>query len=387
MRLRIAVVALVFGLGAACRKDVASSPGRVAVAVDLQARAVAADEARLERIELRSSQLSAFAGHDVTMHAVVWTPPGFDPDAGHPALYYVHGFGGTPAKAAARVTPGLEAVPTPTAPRFVVVFLDGSHALGHHVFADSASMGPWGTALTEELIPAIDRRYGTPKDARGHFLAGHSSGGWSSLWVMISHPEQFGGVWSTAPDPVDFRDFVGVDIYTFENAYRSPVGRTVYLEYRDGEPIRSLQDYVEDERARRPVGGQFYSFDAVFSPRRDGEPRPLFDRESGAVDRSVAEAWRSWDISWLLRTQWAQRAGGLQGKLHVIVGTEDTYGLQRPAQLLADELSRVGSDAEFVFVPGRDHGDLYDPHPDYYPDGLWAKIEREVGAASRSGRK
>ena len=48
-------------------------------------------------------------------------------------------------------------------------------------------------------------------DPRASFVGGHSSGGWSSLWLQVAYPETFGGVWSTSPDPVDFRDWQGTN--------------------------------------------------------------------------------------------------------------------------------------------------------------------------------
>ena len=91
--------------------------------------------------------------------------------------------------------------------------LDPSCPRGHHVFADSANNGPVGQALVEEFLPELDRQYRTVGKPAARFLTGHSSGGWSSLWLQVTYPEVFGGVWSTAPDPVDFRDYQQVNLY------------------------------------------------------------------------------------------------------------------------------------------------------------------------------
>ena len=378
----LAVIVVVLG----CRKgDPDSNAVPEPTRVDVRERAAASTTPRLELVELRSDRLSTFAEREVKLRAIVLTPPHFDPDDGLPALYFVHGFGGTPERLGAIQWRRIAKAQGADKERLLRVFLDGSHPQGHHVFADSATMGPWGTALVTELLPAIEHRYGTVAAAGGRFITGHSSGGWASLWVQISHPETFGGVWSTAPDPVDFRDFVGVDIYTFENMYRTPVGKTVQLEWKAGKPTKSLREFVEWELETSHGAGQFHSFDAVFSPRGpEGEPLRLFDRASGEIDRDVAKAWADWDISRLLRTEWKTRQAGLSGKLHVIVGTEDTYGLHRSARLMADALQGVGSDAEFVFVAGRDHSDLYAPHDQHYPRGLLAHIEGQATAQHRS---
>ncbi len=94
----------------------------------------------------------------------------------------------------------------------IYVVLDPNCRLGHHVFADSANNGPCGRALIEELIPYIETKYRGIGTGQARFVTGHSSGGWSSLWLQITYPDDFNGVWSTSPDPVDFRDFQRIDL-------------------------------------------------------------------------------------------------------------------------------------------------------------------------------
>lgn len=335
---------------------------------------------------LRSSILSADAGGDVDIRAMVFVPPGHT-DERLAVNYVIHGFGGDHERSAARIGPMVErALAAGTAPPMIYVFLDASHRTGHHVFADSANNGRWASALVTEFIPALEAKFGAVATTNGRFVSGHSSGGWASLWLMVSHPQVFGGVWSTAPDPVDFRAFTGVDIYAFENMYESAAGEDVML-MRDGERWTvSLREYLAHEVADAPTSGQFYSFDAVFSPRGDNGPLPLFDRKTGIIDRDVAEAWKRFDISYQLRTRWADVGAALEGKLHITVGTLDTFGLDAGVRLLDQELDRLGSDAEFVYVPGRNHFDLYDPQPELYPDGLIARMAQEMNASYEAGR-
>ena len=90
---------------------------------------------------------------------------------------------------------------------FIRVLMTGECKWGHHVYADSETNGPRGQAVIEELIPRIDEMFRTVADPRARMVGGHSSGGWSSLWLQVRYPDAFGGVWSTSPDPVDFRDY------------------------------------------------------------------------------------------------------------------------------------------------------------------------------------
>ena len=94
----------------------------------------------------------------------------------------------------------------------VHVFLDASFTTGHHVFADSVNNGPWGRALTEEFIPHLEKQFRLIPKTSARFLTGHSSGGWSTMWLEVNYPDVFGGTWSTSPDPVDLHSFTGIDV-------------------------------------------------------------------------------------------------------------------------------------------------------------------------------
>lgn len=341
----------------------------------------------MQPLSIRSERLSAFAGHEVRLEAIVMTPPDFHPDRGWATHYVVHGFGGSARSLATRYGGQvLRRIEDGDAPPLLRVFLDANHPMGHHVFADSANTGPWGSALVEELIPAIEARYGAIPEARARFVSGHSSGGWSSLWLQVAYPESFGGVWSSAPDPVDFRDFTGIDLYRFHNMYTDPDGDPVPLVWDGKKVVMTFEAYTRREVARGRVGGQIYSFDAVFSPRgEDGQPRFVFDRDTGRIDREVALAWKPYDIRLKVKQAWPRLEPLLRSKLHVIVGTEDTFGLQGAVRLLDEELAALGSDAQIIYVEGRDHGDLFDPHPELYPRGLLARIEDEMWASFSAG--
>ncbi|MGH7785036.1 MAG: alpha/beta hydrolase-fold protein, partial [Candidatus Binatia bacterium] len=165
-------------------------------------------------IEFESPMLSAFWGRPIKMQATVILPPSYDKEKTrkYPTVYNVSGYGGTHLNAlrgaAAREKEMLEG----TRPEMINVYLEAQVPLGHSVWADSVNNGPWGTALEKEFIPYLEKQFRMDAKPSGRFLTGHSSGGWSTLWVMITHPDFFGGTWSTSPDPVDFRNFTGPDI-------------------------------------------------------------------------------------------------------------------------------------------------------------------------------
>ena len=85
----------------------------------------------------------------------------------------------------------------------------------------------------------------------------------------------------------------------------------------------------------------------------------LFDRDTGGIDPEVQKAWQRYDISHLLVTNWKTLGPKLHGKIHVVVGTADNFHLEEAVYLLRDTLKKLGSDATFEIVEGRDHMDLY----------------------------
>lgn len=154
------------------------------------------------------------------------------------------------------------------------MLLDESSPTGTHEFADSVNNGPWGQALTTELIPYLESNYRMDAKANARFLQGHSSGGWATLWLQTRYPTLFGGTWSTSPDSSDFHDFTGPDLYApHANLYRKPDGSPYPLVRDKGKVLATIEQFAKLEQTMGPYGGQLASFEWVFSPRGpDGRP-------------------------------------------------------------------------------------------------------------------
>lgn len=322
------------------------------------------DSKWVKEVAVRSELLSRFHGREVLERAAVALPRSYHdhPDRRYPVIYEVSGFGGS-LTGMARAFAREPRVPAEGEVEFIRVLLSGECKWGHHVYANSATNGPRGDALIQETIPEIDRRFRTVAAPTARFVTGHSSGGWSSLWLQVAYPDTFGGVWSISPDPVDFRDFSGVDLYADPplSLYADPQGKPRPIARRGGEPVLWMKDFcrVDDVLGR---GGQMRSFEAVFSPRGpDGQPLRLWDRTTGRIDPEVAKAWRKHDIRLVLDENWPHLGPKLQGKLHVITGELDTFYLEGAVKLLAEDLRRLASDAEVEIVPGADHGSVFTP--------------------------
>ncbi|ATB59226.1 enterochelin esterase [Xanthomonas citri pv. fuscans] len=336
-----------------------------------------------------STSLSTFWGRPVSLRARVLTPPGYNPKAAtrYPTVYVTHGFGGNYNRFAGSIASTWSLMAARQMPPMIWVFLDQSTPTGTHEFADSVNNGPWGTALTEELIPALERQYKMDGKASGRFLNGHSSGGWATLWLQTRYPKLFGGTWSTSPDSSDFRDFTGPDLYAPNaNVYRSADGSQFPLIRDHGKVLADLETFAKLERVLGPYGGQLTSFEWVFSPRgADGRPLPMFDRDTGKVDPAVVAYWRThYDISARVAAQWPTLKPDLDGKIHLIVGTADTFYLDGAAHQFQAVLDGLGARSDFRYLEGRTHFDLYTEGDDN--DALMKKIAAEMYAVARPKR-
>lgn len=284
---------------------------------------------RIKHFQFVSPALSEFHGFEYTMNAGVLLPVDHDPEQRYPVLYSVTGFGGThrsiygwEARAAGSILD-----------QCIVVVPDASNLYGHSVFCNSPSIGPWGDALVNELIPALEEQYGGAGPAHRH-VTGGSSGGWSSLWLQVAYPEAFAACWSHVPDPIDFHDFQQINLYepledgSPRNMFVDEAGELRPLA-RNGERILlTYKDFVQREHVLNP-GGQIRSFEGTFSPlAEDGTPRRVFDVETGVIDHEAAQAWRRFDISHILLTQWELLEPRLDGKIHVWAGTQDNFFLE-----------------------------------------------------------
>ena len=360
-------------------------PWQMTSAPDLQAAAPDA-RAHTKPIDRVSTVLSAFWGRPIHMRGWVLTPPGYETsgNAHFPTVYYTHGFGGSEERLINTLVGVHLDMVKGQMPPMIWVFLDESGPTGTHEFADSVNNGPWGKALTTELIPALESHYRMDAKASGRFLTGHSSGGWATLWLQINYPKLFGGTWSTSPDPVDFHDFSGVNLYApHANVYRRPDGTLWPLERLNGKVQGTFEDSVRLERVLGAYGGQMSSYEWVFSPRNDdGRPALLFDRDTGTVDPAVAAYWRDhYDIAHRLQADWPKLKPDLEGKIHVMVGTADTYYLEGAVHRLQAVLDGLHAKTDFRYLPGKTHADLYMQGDD--PRALLKQISWEMYAVAR----
>ncbi|HLN33456.1 MAG TPA: alpha/beta hydrolase [Gemmataceae bacterium] len=318
------------------------------------------ESVRVKLVDIESKLLSEFNGRPTHLRAAVLLPKSYaaEQNKRYPIVYEIPGFGGTHAMAAFALTRGATDV---AGVETLHVVLDPSCRWGHSVFADSDNNGPCGKALIEELIPHIEKQFRALGRPSARFVAGHSSGGWSSLWLQVTYPDFFGGVWSTAPDPIDFRDFLRTNLYQpGANLFVDEAGKQRPLARSHGKTLFLCKPF-SDMEVVMGHGGQLVSFEAVFGPRGpDGKPAQLWNRQTGAIDIAIAKTWERYDIRMLLENNWQTLGPKLAGKVHVYVGSEDMFFLEGPVRFLKESLGKLGSDAVIEIFPGKDHGTLMD---------------------------
>lgn len=346
------------GYSAVLRRQISGSEsGDIDLRIDKVVDAKPFQESeRIKLVEIPSPLLTKFHKRPMNLRAAVVLPKGYDehPSQKYPAYYWIGGFGSDHTGANYMSRQWNE---TGCDDRIMRVVLDPLCYGGHHAFADSDNNGPVGRALVEELIPHLEQTYRLVSSPSARFLGGHSSGGWSSLWLQVTYPDYFGGTWSIAPDPVDFRDFQRINLYAPKsNMYVDEQGEKRPLARADNAQV--VIWYEDFARMEVPYGegGQLRSFEWVFSHKgADGLPEPLYNREAGEVNPAVAESWKRYDIRLILDGNWPTLGPKLAGKIHVFMGDKDTFYLEGATKLLKESMTKLGSDAVIEIEPNKNH--------------------------------
>lgn len=318
-------------------------------------------------VEIPSPMLSAALGRSVVHRAGVALPPAyFDPGADRrfwPVIYVIPGFGGDETDAMRWAGLLSDPAMSESLPQAIFIVLDPNDPLGHHGFVDGENVGPRGTALVEEFIPWLDRRFRTVSRPSARMLHGHSSGGWSSLWLQLEHPEIFGSCFSSAPDPVDFSAFGTVDLNRDENLFVDAEGNSrasmrTPLSADLDRVLMTIEEEAAMERAIAPggtSGEQWSAWNAMFSgfDASTGRPTKGIDLQSGRIDRGIIDRqWSRYDILARLQREPEIVAPILVERVRLICGDRDCYYLDRAVMNLARALESACEDLDLAHGPG-----------------------------------
>jgi hypothetical protein len=253
-------------------------------------------------------------------------------------------------------------------PRVVLVYVQNANPYYDDSYVvDSANVGPYGSAINDELIPMLEKKYRGIGQGWARATYGGSTGGWEALATQVFYPDFYNGAYVACPDPVDFHAYQNVDLYGEPNAFwrKGEFGQVPIP--GDRKPDGSIIALTGDEYAYELVLGthgrsteQWDIWQAVFSPAgEDGYPAQIIDPITGAIDKKVLAYWHDhYDLTAILKRDWPTLGPKLEGKLHIAVGDGDTYFLNNAVHILDKQLQETRnphSDATFQYGPGMPH--------------------------------
>ena len=311
-----------------------------------------ADTAQVKRFRIQSRILSEWWGHPIFIGATVLLPRDYEKDtaARYPAVYFQGHFS---TAAPAGFGRGGEFdkywMADGTPPMIYITLQHPSPYYDDSYAVNSENNGPYGDAIIQELIPEIERRFRVVTEPWGRILSGGSTGGWIALAHQIFYPDFYGGTFSLCPDGVDFRYHQIVNIYEDANAYFIDRGWTKTDRPNQRRPDGAIQSMMKDENWYELVvgdksrsGGQWDIWEATFSPvGPDGYPKRLWDKRTGVIDKTVAQAWKKYDLRHMLETQWTRLGPKVAHKINVYMGDMDSYYLNNALELMNDFLKKA----------------------------------------------
>jgi hypothetical protein len=330
------------------------------------------DSEHVKHFKIRSALLSRFWGRDVYLGADVLLPHGYD---AHPTQRYPMelAVGHFPRRNPHSFSEALDNDfsqwwVSGEADRFISVqvrnenpFYDDSYNV------NSANLGPYGDAINRELMSEVDARFRTIGQRWARTVWGGSTGGWIAAASLLLYPDVFGGAWSGYPDSLDFRAHQVINVYDDENAYyhqstwhqvprpsaRAESGDTIWTNGQENHFEGAV-----GTRARSQ--GQWDIWAAVFGPQgRDGYPADIWNKATGQIDHTVAEAWRAFDLSEQVAQRWSTIGQDVAGRLCVYVGTEDTYFLNGGVRFFEQTVASLpgpAPDFQFIYGTAQPHG-------------------------------
>ena len=327
---------------------------------------VPAETENVKRIKIQSAILTKWWGQPMYLGATVLLPKDYSthPEAKYP-IVYEHGHFSLRAPRVGS-DPAWNADGTP---RMIIAtvqhpspYYDDSYGV------NSENNGPYGDAITQELMPAVEAKFRVIGQPWARLLTGGSTGGWISLAHQVFYPDLYGGVWSLCPDGVDFRYHQIVNVYSDTNAYFFDRGWMKVDRPTQRKPDGNIVAMMKDENWYELAsgdhtrgGGQWDIWEATYGPvGTDGYPKPIWNKQTGVIDHQVANYWKEhYDLRYMLQTKWATLGPKLANKLNVYVGDADSYFLNMGVHLLTDFLNTTAAPTrwtgETVFQPMAPH--------------------------------
>jgi len=327
------------------------------------------DDPYVKYVKIQSNLLTRFHGRPIYLRAGLILPKDYDLDENrhYPLRIHIAGYGTRYTSVQRLMAPSSEFRRMWLAddtPRMVYLQLDGDGPYGDPYQVNSDNNGPYGDAITQELIPHIEKKFRVIPQPYARVLDGESTGGWVSLALKVFYPDFFNAVWSSCPDGVDFRGFQLIDIYKDKNAYvdehgvARPSKRDINgnVEFTIRHECQ-MENVMGQGDSWTMSGQQWGAWNAAYGPRgRDGRPVPLWDPKSGEINKSIVEHWKKYDLRLVLEQNWKTLGPKVRAKIHISVGDADSYFLNNAVHMLDDFLKRADPPAEARITYGARQG-------------------------------
>jgi hypothetical protein len=354
------------------RVDPASSaPIRLAADKVIPPVQVPADTDRVKRIKIQSDILTKWWGHPIFLGAVVLLPRDYErhPGVKYPIVYSQGHFSLEAPGGYGRDQAFTDYWNADGTPRAIYVTLQHPSPYYDDSYGvNSENNGPFGDAILQELIPAVERQFRAIAQPWARILTGGSTGGWIALAHQVFYPDFYGGTFALCPDSVDFRYHQIVNIYDDANAYWIEREWTRIERPNRRRPDGNIQSMMKDENwyelvvgDRSRSGGQWDIWEATYSPvGSDGYPQPIWHKRTGAIDKSVAAHWKShYDLRAILEARWTTLGPKVAHKINVYIGDMDSYYLNMGVRMLDEFFRQRAKDppfrGEIVFQPMAPH--------------------------------
>ena len=358
------------------------APISLALTEEIPPIAAKPDTKYIRHIRIQSQVLTKFWGRPMEVSAIVLVPEGFDehPNAHFPLMifhdhfvddfdnfrttppdpdlkpdfserFHIKGYNRIQQQEAYKFYQQWIA---PNFPRVLIIkiqhanpFYDDSYAV------NSANVGPYGDAIENELIPAVEKQFRGIGQGWARFVYGGSTGGWEALAVQVFYPDHYNGAFAACPDPIDFHAFTNINLYDRDNEFgknaffvegaHKRVAQPAMRDY-EGHTLITTQEINRYELAlgdQGRSGEQFDIWQAVYGPvGENGYPQAIFDKITGEIDHKVADYWRQhYDLEAILERDWSKLGPELAGKIHIYVGSDDTYFLNNAVYRMEDFLN------------------------------------------------
>lgn len=373
----------------------ASAPIALTAANVIPPIAPAVDTETVKYLKIQSAILTKWWGQPMFLGAIVTLPDGYaaHPNVKYPINYVQGHFPRGGGGGGARGRGAAPATPTGPQPRMINVqlqhpspYYDDSYGV------NSANNGPYGDAIMNELLPAIETKFRVIREPWARMLSGGSTGGWISLAHQIFYPDFYGGVFSTCPDGVDFRYHQIVNVYNDDNAYVIDRGWMQIERPNQRRPDGNIQSMMKDENWFELVqgdksrsGGQWDIWEATYGPvGADGYPQRIWDKQTGKINKDVAAYWKEhYDLRNILERDWKSLGPKLAHKINIYVGDADSYFLNMGVHLMDEFLRKADSPkwtGETVFQPMAPH--CWGPPRDQMLEKMVAQITKYAPAGA-----